>query len=316
MIRYLTVRILWLFVVSWVILTTLFFSLNIGMWRFWFSAQPFSLVLQSTWQYYLRYFSQIFQSWHWGTTRFGVDVWSLMAERAGISLRINLITLVIYVVLSVVLGYLAARHHHRFIDRLITVGTLIFSSIPNYLVIWFLIFFFGYQWELLPPQPHGVEGTFWGDILILIIPVTSLALYPLGKLTAMFRGEFLSAKRQHYSVLLKVKGLTSSQMARRHWFKDALVPILSEIPNTFVFVMSSSFLIERYYNIHGVTWLLFDSLFAPFGEAYGLAVDLPLAMAASSFYIFLSLGLVLIIDLVSAWLDPRIRMFQKDRVIS
>ena len=317
MIRYLLIRFTWIIFLFWLILTILYFSLSFGMWRFWYSTQPFSDLMAMTWANYTQYLGGIVRSWDWGVTRFTREsVWSVMLDRAVISLRINLATLVVYVSFSIVLGLLAAVYKNRMTDRIIMVLTLLFSSVPNFLWVWFLIFFFGFRWGILPPQPHGVEGTFWGDIYILIIPVTALALYPIGKLTAMFRGEFIAAQRRGYSVLLRVKGLSTTQMARRHWFKDALVPILSEIPNTFIFVLSSSFIVERFYSIHGVTWLLFQALFDPFSSAYGLGIDLPLAMAASAFYIFLSLSLVLVIDIVNVWLDPRIRLYQKDNVIS
>lgn len=314
--RYLVIRIVWLLAMCWFILTILFFSLNIGMWRFWFSAQPFTEVMTNTTRYYIVYLSRVMSQWDWGLTQAGDHAWDIMMEKAPISLRINLITLVVYVTFSIALGFIAARRENRLIDRVISVMTLIFSSVPNFIWVWFLIFFFGFRWEILPPQPHGVEGTLTGNILILIIPVVSLALYPLGKLTALFRGEFLHAQRAHYSTLLRVKGLTTTQMARRHWFKDALVPILGEIPNTFVFVLSSSFLIERFYSINGVTLLFFDALFAPMSDTYVLSVDLPLAMTTTAFFIFLILTLVLIVDLLNAWLDPRIRFNNKENIIT
>jgi len=311
MARYVMMRLGWLLFMLWFIMTVLFFSLHIGMWRFWFQSIPLQRVLQNAWTLYLDYGYNVLTRWDWGRGRGGVDAWELMSERARISLRINLITLAVYITFSILLGYVSSRKENGPVDRLIQLITLLFISIPNYLWAWFLIFFVGFRWGWLPPQPHGVEGTLWGDLLILVIPVTALALYPLGKLTALFRGEFLTAQRSLYSTLLKVKGLTAPQMARRHWFKDALVPILSEIPSTFVFVLSSSFLIERYYSINGVTLLFFNAMFAPQSGTYVLSVDFPMAMTTTIFFIFLSLSLALTVDIVNAWLDPRIRLGSK-----
>jgi ABC-type dipeptide/oligopeptide/nickel transport system permease component len=227
------------------------------------------------------------------------------------TLRIVGVTFVVSIIIGISLGVLSAYSKNKVLDKIITVFTLIFASIPNYVLIFFLMLYFGYHLKWFPPIPPPESEGWWLTLQGIIIPVIALSLMPIAKITVLIRSEFREVYDNEYTLLLKTKGMSNHQMILRHHLKTAFIPILPELANTFIIVLSSSFILEKINNTAGVAALLFNSLLNPILDTYFFFIDINLAVLVCAFYVFISLSLVLISDVILAILDPRIRIGSK-----
>lgn len=312
MVKYILLRTIWLFIILYLIITLLYFSTNTAQWRSFSIRIPFWDYLRIIQRQYASYWQGILSSWDWGIARgTQTGVWQLLVEKAPHTLRINLIAFVVYMSLGIFLGTIAAVKRHSLIDKLITVPTLVFGSIPNYIWVFIFMIFLGYRWNLLPPIPPSSEAGVIMRWKSYVIPVAALSLMPMAKFISLMRAEVIEALDSDYILLLKTKGLTNNQIISRHLIKDCLVPIMPEIAPTFGFVLTGSFLVERINNIPGVSKLLADALFTPMMDFHYINIDVQLAVMVCVFYIVLGLVMVLMVDLVYAWMDPRIKMGSK-----
>ncbi|TVP96078.1 MAG: ABC transporter permease [Acholeplasmatales bacterium] len=312
MVKYILLRTVWLFVILYLIITLLYFSTSIAQWRAWSIKVPFWDYMRMLHAEYLFYWRGIITAWDWGNARGSqTGVWDLLVQKAPHTLRINLIAFVVYMVLGILLGTLAAVKRNTLIDKVITIPSLVFGSIPNYIWVFLFMIFLGYRWNLLPPIPPSSEAGVIMRWKSYVIPVAALMLMPMAKFIALMRGEVIEALESDYILLLKTKGLTNSQIIYRHLIKDCLVPIMPEIAPTFGFVLTGSFLVERINNIPGVSKLLADALFSPMMDFHFINIDVRLAVMVCVFYIIFGLVMVLMVDLVYAVMDPRIKMGSK-----
>ena len=312
MVKYILLRTIWLFIILYLIITLLYFSTNIAQWRAFSIRIPFWDYMRIIQHQYASYWQGILTSWDWGNaqgTRTGV--WQLLVEKAPHTLRINLIAFIVYMSLGILLGTIAAVKRHSLIDKLITVPTLVFGSIPNFIWVFLFMIFLGYRWNILPPIPPSSEAAVIMRWKSYVIPVAALSLMPMAKFISLMRAEVIEALDSDYILLLKTKGLTNNQIISRHLIKDCLVPIMPEIAPTFGFVLTGSFLVERINNIPGVSKLLADALFTPMMDFHYINIDVPLAVMVCVFYIVLGLVMVLTVDLLYAWMDPRIKIGSK-----
>jgi oligopeptide transport system permease protein len=313
MAKYISYRILWFFIVLFLIISIVYFSTSMTMWKFWPSQSTFVEFLAVVFSRYLQFWRNVIFSWDWGKASSGQDAWELLVFRMPRTLRIVLATFAISLFIGILLGVISAFTRKGLFDQVITFFTLVFGSIPNYILIFFFMMFFGYYLKWFPPIPPPESDGLWRTLQGAIIPVMALSLMPIAKITSMMRGEFKEIFESDYTLLLKTKGMTEHQMILRHHLKNAIIPVLPEISNTFIIVLSSSFILERINNTAGVAALLFNSLFSPIMGAYYISVDINTTVLVCAFYSGLSMLLVLTADIVLAFLDPRVKMGAKKR---
>jgi len=308
MAKYISYRILWFFIILFLIISIVYFSTSMTMWKFWPRQSTFAEFLAVVFSRYLQHTKNVLFAWDWGKASTGQDAWELLVFRMPRTLRIIGLTFGFSILIGILLGIISAFHRKGFFDQIITFFTLVFGSIPNYVLIFFFMMFFGYHLKWFPPIPppesEGLLRTMQGTI----IPVMALTLMPIAKITSMIRGEFKEIFESDYTLLLKTKGMNEHQMILRHHLKNAMIPILPEISNTFIIVLSSSFILERINNTAGVAALLFNSLFSPMMGSYYMSIDINTTVLVCAFYSGISMFLVLVADIFLAVLDPRIRL--------
>jgi ABC-type dipeptide/oligopeptide/nickel transport system permease component len=313
MAKYILIRILWFFLVLFIILTLIFFATNYAMWKNNSMPIPSRIFFNLVFNRYIIYIKNIFTSWNWGTASSGKDAWALLLLHAPRTLRIVIPTFLICLGLGIFLGMLSAIYRHTFLDKLIESFTMVFGAIPNYIWVFVFMIIFGYYLKILPPIPPSEQAPALSRLEGMIIPVVALSFAPIAKFINIIRNELVESFSSDYILLLRVKGLTKSQIFTKHLLKDGLVALMPEIGPTFVFILSGSFLLEYINNIPGVSVLLFQSLFSPMMDFYILAIDIPVAVLVCLFYTGLGLIVILVIDLIYPLIDPRINM-QKSKL--
>ena len=245
------------------------------------------------------------------STLYRKDLVELIMAKIPVTLTINILAFLLYIPISITLGFISAYYKNTIIDRVIGYVTLILSSVPIYFWIFLVIVIVGYRLAWLPAQfSQGREGL-WGDISIYIIPVSVLLIEPVAKFTRLIRTELIDGFNTDAIPLLKSKGLKKHQIMRRHLLKDSIIAIMPEFNWTFISTLVGCFFVESFYNIQGISNLLFDSLIRSYGMGKYVSIDVELFTAISLFYITYIAITGLLVDISYAWLDPRIHMGAK-----
>lgn len=310
MLKYILKRLILMIISIFIVLVFVHLILNISMISTW-TRLPFGDVLIVSWSRLKDYLHGIFYDWNFGTSMLGEPVWPLVARRLTISLKYNLTALVIYVVFGVYLGVIAAVNKNKIADRIISSFSMVFNAIPSFIVIFFLVMYVGYKWKLVVPQEPYYSAPFIKQLEGMIIPVTALAIGPMGKFALLVRGEIIESLNSDHFTLLQAKGLTRKQAIYRHAFKDTLVTVIPQIVPTFVFVLGMGFFIESVYNIQGLANLFLKSIIVPTDMYSFLYIDIEVVVAIGIFLYSAIMITSLFADILMSVIDPRIRITGK-----
>ena len=256
-------------------------------------------------QQYFRWVGNIFTRWDWGRStviKADASAINLIAQQLPATVKVNVVSVIISVPLGIALGILAGLKKNTWIDHLISTLVMVFISIPSFVVISFLMYWFCYQAKLLPPAWPLPTDPMNKKVLAYFIPVMSLSFGSICGYTRFVRAELCEVMSSEYLLLARTKGLTKNQAIVRHALRNAFVPILPSILAEFIGVFGGSMVLESLYDIPGIGRLYIRALN---GKDYNvLLVDMA---------VFTIIGLLagIILDLSYGFIDPRIRMGEK-----
>lgn len=226
----------------------------------------------------------------------------IIGERIVVSMRINIISVVISVPLGIGLGIWAAVKKNTVTDHIISTLVMIFISLPSFVLITFLMLMLCYQNPILPstwPTPSADADT---KALAYILPVFCLSLGSICGYCRFTRAELCEVMESEYLLLARTKGLTRRQAIMRHALKNSMVPIFPSILSEFIGILGGSMILEKLYAIPGIGSLFIDSI--QYKDYNVLFVDMAL---------FTTIGLIagVFLDISYSLIDPRIRMGER-----
>jgi ABC-type dipeptide/oligopeptide/nickel transport system permease component len=188
-------------------------------------------------------------------------------------------------------GAQAALHRNRWQDSAIIVVMVAGLSIPNFAVATFLVYLLSAKANLLP-----VAG--WGTLRQAVLPVLVLALPAAAYISRLSRTFMLEVLQQDYVRTARAKGLAERLVIYRHAFRGTIVPLITVTGVIFGGLLSNTVVVETLFNIPGLGRLAVDSIFAR---------DYPVAMAIVLLFVLFYAAINLLVDLICALVDPRIR---------
>jgi len=273
-----------------------YFKPESGRYRIY---EPISVARQ-----YFSWVKNIVTDWNWGySTRVqaNVPVFDILKSRMGVTLKLNLIALFFYIPIGFTLGIVAALKKNSITDNVISLGVMIFISIPSFVMMTLLLMLFGYTLGWLPTQ--FPSGDLTGSIQFtgLILPVLGLSFGSIAGLTRITRAELTEVLTSEFLLLARTKGLTRTQSVIRHAMRNSMVPLVPSVIGSFVSLLSGSVIIELIYGIPGTGRIYIRALTR---NAY----DYNLVLGTTAFYTIIGLFAVLLVDLSYGIVDPRIRM--------
>ncbi len=188
------------------------------------------------------------------------------------------------------LGFLAAYRRGTAIDAGAMILAVLGVSIPHFWLGLILLFFFALKLGWLP-----VAG---GDLRSLALPALTLGIANAAVLARLTRSAMIDIFDQDFVRTARAKGLPKTVVLYRHALRAGLVPIVSMMGLQFAYMMGGAIVVENVFAWNGVGRLAIEAVFAR---------DYPLIQG---FILFFATVVVLVsvgIDLLYAWLDPRIR---------
>jgi peptide/nickel transport system permease protein len=248
-----------------------------------------------------------FIEWMWGIVRFdfGLSMWSgdsvahEIAIRLQLSLQLAVMATVVAILLAVPLGTLAALKQDTWVDYVIRVFSIAGLATPSFWlgILMILAFLIIFKW--LPPMvftPFWVSP--WQNLSQMMWPALAVGYRYSAVSTRMTRSAMLEVLREDYIRTARAKGLWEHLIVRRHALKNAMLPVFTVIGLEFAFLMGGLVVTEQVFNLNGLGLLFVQSVAR---RDYTLVQALVLLVAFV--YIFVNF----FVDLLYAWLDPRIR---------
>lgn len=245
------------------------------------------------------------------TLDFGESMWTgrpvieEMAKRFELSLQVAIMATIVSIVIAIPLGTLSAVYQNTWIDYVVRTVSIAGIAIPSFwlgiLIILAILsiseVFTGSRW--LPPLDYR---PLWEDpvynLSMLLWPALATGYRYSAVATRMTRSSLLEVLREDYVRTARAKGMVEKVIVNRHALKNAMLPVVTVIGIEFAFLMGGLVVTEQVFNLNGLGRLLVDSVtFNDYTMTQGIVMTIVLVFVMTNF----------VIDLLYAWLDPRIR---------
>lgn len=219
------------------------------------------------------------------------SVWNLFFAKFPNTLRLAIASVVVTVILSIPLGIIAAVKENTWIDTACSTLSFVGLAMPNFWLGLLLIMLFAVNLKLLPAT--GAVG-----FKSLILPAITCGTGNMAALTRITRSSMLDVLRQDYLRTARAKGQSESKIITYHAFKNAQIPVVTQIGIQMSTLIGGAVLTERVFAWPGVGAFLVDSIQK---SDYEVVTGFVIMLA-----IFVSV-ILLIVDVLYAFLDPRIK---------
>jgi oligopeptide transport system permease protein len=221
-------------------------------------------------------------------------VTELIAKGFPVSLTIGGFALLLALILGVSLGTVAAVKQNTWVDYLLMSTAMTGISIPNFVVAPLLILFFAVYRNWFPAGGWG-DGQ-WN---YLVLPVVALSLRYIAYIARLMRGSMIEILQSDYIRTAKAKGLSTFQTVFKHALKPALMPVVSYLGPAAAGIITGSVVIEKIFGVPGLGRYFVQG---------ALNRDYTLVMGVIIFIGVLIVVFNLIVDILYAYLDPKIRL--------
>ncbi|MDD3581244.1 MAG: ABC transporter permease [Desulfobacca sp.] len=233
-------------------------------------------------------------------------VWDKIKERIGVTISINLLSMLLILVIAIPIGVIAATYPHSWFDQATTLFVFLGFAMPGFWLALLLMMLFGVYLDWLPLSgltSHFYERfTTWQKIqdlaYHLTLPVLVSAFGGLAGMSRYMRGNMLEVIRQDYITTARAKGLPERTVIFKHALKNALMPVITILGLSVPGLIGGSVIFESIFAIPGMGQLFYQAV---------MARDYPLVMGELVIGALLTLLGNLLADVSYALADPRLR---------
>ena len=209
------------------------------------------------------------------------------------TLIIGSIAFALSIVLGIAVGILGSLYRNQLPDYIVGIIVLTGLVLPSFLIAPILQLVFGLQLGWLP-----VGGWGGGTVSHLVLPVVVLALPHVARISRLTRGAMLEVMNSNFIRTARSKGLSNARIVLSHSLKPALTPVVSYLGPAASYLLTGSLVVETIFGLPGIgRYFINAALNRDYGMVLGTVV----------LYMVLIVVLNLIVDIVYAWLDPRVR---------
>lgn len=221
----------------------------------------------------------------------GRQVSDIVFDGMKTSAKLGVIALVAATIVGVLLGSVAALRRNSVLDHVIMVITTAFVSMPSFIVGSLLLIIFCVQLKVLPANGTTSAG--------LILPVITLALYPMSYITRLTRSSMLDVLGQDYIRTAKAKGVSEHDVILHHALKNSLIPVITYLGPELAYIVTGSLVVEQIFAVPGIGRAFVNSIT---GRDYTLIMGTTIVLAV--LIVFMNL----VSDILYKVVDPRINL--------
>ncbi len=224
-------------------------------------------------------------------------------DHLGPTLSLAIMGQMIAILISIPLGIIAANNRGSNIDRAVSIFSTLGISIPNFLLALFLVLIFSVALSLFPVAGYRpLSAGLWPHIRYLTLPAVTLGIIQAALLTRVTRSSMLEVLNNNYIKTAYSKGLSEWAVIIKHAFRNAFIPILTAIGQSFAQLVVGAIVVETVFNIPGIGQLLINAI----SRRDFQVIQGAILLIATTFII-----INLVIDLLYGLLDPRVRLNRK-----
>lgn len=219
----------------------------------------------------------------------GRDVFTTIMTGMNVSAKLGLSAAAVAIVFGLVLGSVAALNRGKLIDRLVVFFSTLATSAPSFVLATLLLLVFSIQLGWVPAWTASNPN--------YVLPVISLAMYPMAYITRLTKTSMLDALNQDYIRTARAKGVPSYKVIFKHALRNALIPVVTYVGPMIAFIITGSMVVETIFSTGGL------------GQEFVSAItnrDYTMIMGTTIFLAVLMVVANLITDIVYKVIDPRI----------
>ncbi|MGC4111096.1 MAG: ABC transporter permease [Nocardioides sp.] len=226
-------------------------------------------------------------------------IWNDLKQKYPATITVAVGGATLYLVFGVLLGALAARWRGTALDRFLVGGTLVWSSIPDYVIILMAWIFFSLRWQIFPNvgyypiTQNPAKTVAWMMLPWLVLGVTNLTDY-----ARFTRGQMVETLGEDYIRTAQAKGVSVRRVLFRHALRAAIVPVVTIFGLDFATLLSGTIFIEQIFGIDGIGHWGLQALTTP--------IDVNVISCTVLIGAVLIVVANLVVDIVYGFLDPRV----------
>lgn len=258
----------------------------------------------SIYEQYIQWISNIVFHGDFGTSYFmRIPVTEAILNHVTPTLSLAIIAQIVTIIIAIPLGIAAANRRGTLADQSIMGVSLLGMSIPSFLLGLFLILLFGVKLGWLPTSGYqSLDKGLLNHLKYLIMPAISLGAIQAALVARMTRTSMLEVLGSDFIKTARAKGVKNRVIVFKHALRNAFLPILTVIGQTFGLLVAGAVVTETIFNIPGIGQLIINSV-----ERRDYAVIQGVVLFVTLSYVFINL----IIDLLYGLIDPRVRLDNK-----
>lgn len=207
------------------------------------------------------------------------------------TMLLGLITVFLQTIIGVPLGVTAAVHRNSFQDQGLLVAAMVFISVPQFWLALMMVVVFSVKLGWLPS--HGIaDWTCW------IMPILANTLSGLAMNARQTRSAVLETIRADFVTTARAKGLPEQKVIYKHMLPNALIPVINGLGMQLAMVVGGTVVIESVFTFPGIGLYMLDGI---------TARDYPVIRSCVLILAVFAAVITLVVDIVYAYLDPRIK---------
>ena len=239
-----------------------------------------------------RYMRDTFLHFDLGTSyTYKVPVIQEFSVRLPRTLLLGLIAVILNMIIGVPLGVSAATHRNSFQDQGLLVFAMVFISVPQFFMALVMVVLFSLKLGWLPP--FGIDS--WK---CWIMPILATSLSSIAQVARQTRSSVLETIRSDFVTTARAKGLAERKVIYKHMLPNALIPVVSDLGMQLSMIIGGSVVVESVFAFPGIGTYLLTGI---------QSRDYPVIRSCVLILAVFAAVVVLLVDLLYAFLDPRIK---------
>lgn len=234
-------------------------------------------------------------------------VWSIIEDSLPETVVLAFSSIVFASIIGIAFGILSALYKNSFWDRLVSVISTLGMAGPSFFFALIIAWLFGYLWRDYTGLKNigslysmdVYSGEEYMNLKNLILPAFTLGIRPLALIIQLTRSSMLEVMSFDYIRTARAKGLSNFKVIVKHALKNALNPVITAISGWFAGLMAGAAFVEAVFDWKGIGNAVVEALFN---------YDLPVVMGSTLIFSTCFVVINIIVDIVYAYLDPRVRL--------
>ena len=232
------------------------------------------------------------------------DVSEVYFGRIPATVKVNIVPYILSIPLAIAIGVLAALYKNKIVDHIISVGIIVFISVPTFVTFVLAQYLFYYKLGWAPDYKVATASEIaqmgsWYGLTTYIMPIILITIVSIPGSARTVRAELTEQLTQDYILLAQSKGLTRTQATFRHALKNAIAPFLPGMLIGIIGVISGSVIVEQIFRVNGTGGI--------FLQAFQRR-DFAMVMLGTVFTQFIGLIASILSDISLTLFDPRVRV--------